>query len=206
MDMDAAYLVKVLEAAGHSFSDDQVALFLLFLHNVERFGSALGLTDAKGAILVEDHLMDSLLILPCLHEMSVRSLCDVGSGAGFPGIALAIALPDVSVTLVERMTKRARFLQMTALKLNLPNLKVVEASAPLAGLVVDAVVFRALSQMSTKLVKSLLPMAPMLLAYKGTLHLAQAECDELSASGYDCQLLPLRSVKERHLLVIKPKA
>ena len=73
--------------------------------------------------LRERHVFDSLALLPWWRG----SLADVGSGAGFPGIPLAIARPDASVTLVERSQRKARFLQQVVIELALDNVAVIEA-------------------------------------------------------------------------------
>ena len=69
------------------------------------------------------HVEDSLALLP--HVRGTR-IADVGSGAGFPGIPLAIAREDWSVTLVERSATKARFLRQAVIELGLRNATVVE--------------------------------------------------------------------------------
>ena len=69
------------------------------------------------------HVEDSLTLLP--HVRGTR-IADVGSGAGFPGIPLAIAREDWSVTLVERSATKARFLRQALIELDLRNATVVE--------------------------------------------------------------------------------
>ena len=69
------------------------------------------------------HLLDSLAAIPYVRG---RTLLDVGTGPGLPGIPLAIAQPDVSVTLWERMARRVRFLQMACRELDLQNVAIRE--------------------------------------------------------------------------------
>ena len=69
------------------------------------------------------HLLDSLASRPFLAG---KTLLDVGTGPGLPGIPLAIAMPETTVTLWERMSKRIRFLQMVCRELRLQNVHVVE--------------------------------------------------------------------------------
>lgn len=80
------------------------------------------LRDPEQAI--SHHLLDSLVILPHVGE---GALLDVGSGGGLPGIPLAIARPDLSVTLVDTVQKKATFLQQAAIELALKNLVVHHA-------------------------------------------------------------------------------
>ncbi len=72
------------------------------------------------------HFQDSLTILPYLKE---GTLADIGTGAGFPGLPVAIARPDMSVTLVDSLDKRVKFLQCVVDTLELKNVKCVHARA-----------------------------------------------------------------------------
>ncbi len=84
--------------------------------------------DTSAEEIVEKHFLDSLLLLPLLHRFSPAkaSLLDVGSGAGFPGLVLAIALPDLAVTLLEPRQKRTTFLRHVIRTLALDNVHVQE--------------------------------------------------------------------------------
>ena len=81
------------------------------------------------------HLLDSLSLLPAIREQlpGLKTLIDVGSGAGFPGIPLAIALPGVQVTLLDSLGKRCAFLEETAAALSLSNVTVINARAEEMG-------------------------------------------------------------------------
>jgi len=70
---------------------------------------------------VSHHLLDSLAVLPCV---AAGSLLDVGSGGGMPGIPLAIARPELRVTLLDSNSKKAAFLKQAAIELALPNISV----------------------------------------------------------------------------------
>lgn len=72
--------------------------------------------------ILETHFLDSLTLLP---EISTGPLLDVGSGAGFPGLALKIACPEVAVTLLEPRQKRVTFLQHVIRTLKLAGIQVV---------------------------------------------------------------------------------
>lgn len=98
--------------------------------------------------LRDRHVLDSLALLPWWHG----SLADVGSGAGFPGVPMAIARPESPVTLVERSERKARFLQHAIIELALGNVEVIEAdvgqpraSGSLDGRVFDTVTARAVA-------------------------------------------------------------
>jgi 16S rRNA (guanine527-N7)-methyltransferase len=80
------------------------------------------LRDPEQAI--SHHLLDSLAILP---HVASGSLLDVGSGGGLPGIPLAIARPDLSVSMVDTVQKKATFLQQASIELGLKNVVVHHA-------------------------------------------------------------------------------
>jgi len=98
--------------------------------------------------MVTHHLLDSLALLKVI-DAPVKRLVDVGSGAGLPGIPLAIARPEWSVTLLDSNHKKAVFLQQAVSELGLTNAQVVaervEAFRPETGF--DLVVSRAFSDL-----------------------------------------------------------
>lgn len=82
------------------------------------------LTGAKTPAMVDEFIYDS--IYPISFLPPVKNLLDIGTGAGFPGMILAIALPGTQVTLAEPLAKRASFLQFVKADLGLDNVKVVK--------------------------------------------------------------------------------
>lgn len=80
--------------------------------------------DTPEPLVVENHFLDSLTLAPLLGGVNVH-LLDVGSGAGFPGLALACALPGVQFTLVEPRQKRVSFLGHIVRSLRLANVEVI---------------------------------------------------------------------------------
>lgn len=74
-----------------------------------------------------------------------REVLDVGSGAGLPGLPLAIARPDLTVTLLEPLARRIRFLEFAVQRLSLPNVTVVRAKAHLHTVLTDVVTARAVA-------------------------------------------------------------
>jgi 16S rRNA (guanine527-N7)-methyltransferase len=78
---------------------------------------------------VEYHLLDSLKLLSCADFSGVTRILDFGTGAGLPGIPLAIALPHCHITLVDSIQKRTFFLETAVSALSLSNVTVVRARA-----------------------------------------------------------------------------
>ena len=154
---------------------------------------------------VSHHLLDSLSILPFIPA---GRLLDVGSGGGTPGIPLAIARPDVAVTLLDSNTKKTAFLQQAAIELGLRNISVhagrVEQYHPPVGF--EAVTSRAFAELADFVALSahLLAEHGVWLAMKGVY--PQAEIERLP-SGIAVEAVHRLKVPEleaeRHLVVLR---
>jgi len=169
------------------------AILLQYMEEIERFNPAYGLVKtADRDELIVKHILDSLAPLSYLTDSSF--LADVGSGAGFPGIPLAICLPDVQITLIERMGRRAGFLQNVLAVLGLSNCRVEETEMEKAAPGrFDTITFRAFHPLTPELLKwlfRLLIPGGRLAAYKGRRDKTETE---LAAAGLDgsFQLIPL---------------
>jgi 16S rRNA (guanine527-N7)-methyltransferase len=91
---------------------------------VHKWNKVYNLTAVRDADkMLTHHLLDSLAVVP--HVAGAKTLLDVGSGAGLPGIPLALALPDAQVTLLDSNHKKAAFLQQAVIELHLTNVAVV---------------------------------------------------------------------------------
>lgn len=115
--------------AGIAVSSRQLEAFDRYLHLLAEGNQRLNLTrivDPETAAVA--HVADSLMLLPYLPA-GARTLADVGSGGGAPGMILAIARPDLQVTLIESTGKKADFLKETAEQLGLEHVRVESARA-----------------------------------------------------------------------------
>jgi 16S rRNA (guanine527-N7)-methyltransferase len=102
-----------------------------FFYNIQKYKEHLfkwnkihNLTGAKDEETIDEFIYDA--IYPISFLPKVKTLMDIGTGAGFPGMILALGLPDTQVTLVEPLTKRASFLQFIKADLGLKNVTVVK--------------------------------------------------------------------------------
>jgi len=124
---------------------DRCAAFLRLLEKWNRVHNLTAVRETEQMVVL--HLLDSLSVLP--HLMSARTLLDVGSGGGLPGIPLAIARPELSVTLLDSSHKKTVFLEQARAELALENVRVVcervEQWRPGQGF--DAVVSRAFAEL-----------------------------------------------------------
>jgi len=135
-------------------ADVQVKL-LQYLQLIEKWNRVHNLTAVRGIdAMLKQHLLDSLAVLP--HIVGAR-IADVGSGAGLPGIPLALARPDWQVTLIESNHKKAAFLRQAKTELRLENLDVLcervenfmrGASPETAAQKFDTVISRAFSDLA----------------------------------------------------------
>lgn len=118
------HLANGLAGMHLELAADAPARLLAYLELLAKWNRAYNLTAVRDpAEMVARHLLDSLAVLPFVHG---TPLADIGSGAGLPGIPLAIAQPDLAVTLVESNGKKARFLREAVRTLPLPNVTVRE--------------------------------------------------------------------------------
>lgn len=158
------------------------------------------------------HLLDSLAIVPALARVSegrAARVLDVGSGAGLPGIPLAVALPDVRVTLLDRVRKKTAFLQQAAIALALPNVQVVHArvqSWRAPGF--DVIVARAFATLAelVQATRHLLAAGGCWAAMKGVLPAAELAALPTAVEVIDAVKLrvPLLAA-ERHLVLLRPR-
>lgn len=144
----AAQLSEGIEFLGLALPRETQTRMLQYLALIRKWNQVHNLTAVREpeAMLVR-HLLDSLAILP--HVAGPR-IADVGSGAGLPGIPLALARPEWRVTLVETNHKKTAFLQQARIELDLKNVEVmterVENFHPVDGF--DVVISRAFSDLA----------------------------------------------------------
>lgn len=100
---------------------------LCYLELIEKWNRVHNLTSIrKSEDMLTHHIMDSLAVLP---QLGGHRLADVGSGAGLPGIPIAVTNPNWHVALIESSQKKTAFLQQVKYELNLTNIQVVTGRA-----------------------------------------------------------------------------
>lgn len=165
----AQVLARGVEALKLSLSGEQQADLLAFIVLIQKWNRVYNLTAITGLReMVVRHLLDSLAMAPHLHGPRVL---DVGTGAGLPGIPLAIARSDLDFALLDRTAKKTRFVTQAVAELRLTNVRVVtrrvEQYHPVE--LYDTVISRAFSSLTEFALTAGPLLAPhgLLLAMKG---------------------------------------
>ena len=206
--------------------DDIQSLLTRYIKEIETFNPAYGLVGAQDTNeLIIKHILDSLAPLGIIIRLLAQRrdehkenkgdkarLADAGSGAGLPGIPLAIALAECDFTLIERMGRRAGFLLNTKAVLSLQNVNIEEKELEkIKDVKFDLITCRAFKPLEPKLLKIMLKIcAPdgVIAAYKGKLQKIEAEMAPLEALCGSWEAIPCTVPfldEERHILVIKSK-
>lgn len=131
-------LEQALPALGLALDAAQVTALLAYLDLIQKWTKVYNLTAVRDPDeMLTHHLLDSLAalapldrqlqILRAANPQAPVRLLDVGSGAGLPGIVIAICRPDITVHCVDTVAKKAAFIQQVAVSLKLPNLRGIHA-------------------------------------------------------------------------------
>ena len=118
-----ARLQQGVEAMGLTASDLPLQDYLSYVELLVQWNSAYNLTAIRDPEkMLAYHILDSLSILPFIHG---DECLDIGTGAGLPGMILALAKPDTRWTLLDGNNKKIRFVQQAVITLNLKNVEVI---------------------------------------------------------------------------------
>jgi len=118
-------LQRGLSELSLSLSTDQCDKLVHYVQLLNKWNRVYNLTAVRDPVrMISRHILDSLVLM---RYLSGSTLLDVGSGAGLPGLPLAIAKPDLSCTLLDSVGKKTRFMQHAVTELGLTNIDVVHA-------------------------------------------------------------------------------
>lgn len=112
------------------FTESQIESLITYLRELKRWNRRANLVGFRtDDALIRHGILDSLSLLEAFRVQPGLELMDIGSGAGFPGIPLKVAAPDLRVTLVEATRKKASFLRQVCRLLQLQGVSVLQARA-----------------------------------------------------------------------------
>ena len=103
---------QIFTQHGFSLTNSQVSLFTIYWENLKLWNSKINLTSIRDDHeIIMKHFLDSVAVLNYFVVQENDLVVDVGSGAGFPGIPIKILRPNLDLTLVESVSKKASFLK-----------------------------------------------------------------------------------------------
>lgn len=200
-----AHLIKGCQALGFHLSNTECDLFLELIEGLLSANQQFNLTAIKNPKEVIDlHILDSLTLKPWIDEMqSGQIILDVGSGAGFPGLPLAIMYPQLQWNLIDARKKKVDYLQHTIQALHLNNIQATHCRLEHYHDAFDLMVCRAVSNCSQILKWSKTQKPSKILMMKG-----QYPHDELATVSCQSHVtevnIPNSNVK-RHIVELTPK-
>lgn len=130
MDTTQQLFTEQLALQNITLSPEQMAQFETYYELLVEWNEKMNLTGiTERSAVYEKHFYDSLTLAKAMDFSSVKSLADIGSGAGFPSIPLAIAFPHLKVTIVDALAKRIKFLEEVAARLGLSRVNALHGRA-----------------------------------------------------------------------------
>lgn len=178
-----------LDELNLTLSDEQIDRLLSFIGLIHKWNRAFNLTSIRDLeAMVSLHLLDSLAVLPYVAGQKV---IDIGTGAGLPGIPLAVGRPDKTFTLLDSNSKKTRFVQQAVLELKLTNVQICHGRVEgfTSEQLFDTVITRAFTNLPDmlKMTGHLIAPGGVLLAMKG-----QYPEQELRQIGGGATVIPIR--------------
>jgi 16S rRNA (guanine527-N7)-methyltransferase len=188
-------LKKKLETDGINLDVSFYDSVDIYKKHLLKWNKTHNLTGAKDIRTIDEFIYDA--VYPIKFLPKCNSLLDIGTGAGFPGMILAMALRDTKITLAEPLTKRASFLQFIKADLGLKNVKVVKKRVQdMENEIFDIVTSRAVTdtRMLLSLSENFRNSKSIVLFYKGE------NVYEEIPNGMDYEVI---KTKSRHYLLLK---
>jgi len=217
--MGNSLLIEGLELMGLDFSQVQVNSLEKYIKELKLWNPSYKLVSLNGQSTMVNHILDSLGGLKQIKKTSAlfnkkTTIADLGSGAGLPGIPLAIGDSEDDFFLVERMKRRVGFLKNQILLCGISDhVKIIESDLKMVENKFDIITFRAFHKVVEVIpeIDRLLSDKGVIIAYKGTSEQTKMEVEELSTLYKDKFLYEIKPLKvpfldsERCLLVISRK-
>ena len=126
--MTESKFIKYIEALGVDYDEDKLNKLDMYYEMIIKYNKVMnltGITDKNQVYL--KHFYDSLTILHSINLNEYETFCDIGTGAGFPGLVIKIFYPHLKVTLVDSLNKRIKFLDDVIEELKLTDIETVHS-------------------------------------------------------------------------------
>ena len=201
-------LQQGLQVLGLSLNTAQQLLLLEYVALLKKWNSTYNLTALRDEHkMISHHILDSLSLLGYIKE--AKTLMDVGSGGGMPGIPTAICRPDLQITLLDSNTKKTTFLQQVVIELGLSNVTVASGRVEaMHDKDVDVVTSRAFAELADfiSLTKHLLNENGYWAAMKGVYPYEELEHVPASVVVEKVEKIEIPMLQgERHMVIMRPK-
>ena len=203
-------ILEGLKSFGVEKAEDKAIVLSSYLDLVMSFNPSLKLVGEKERDeIARRHILDSASAYPVFLENTEAGdqIGDLGSGAGFPGIVLAILFPDRNFVLIDRMTRRIGFLRIVKAKLNLENVEILDEDIKDVKRnfsVITCRAFRPLSEIGEEVVA----LTSSAILYKAVEDNIEKELETLRSQGFvfNASILPVSIPGEkarRNIVVMK---
>ena len=117
---DKAQLEKGMQILGFENTPQIISKLLIYKELLIKWNNSFNLTSVKNTEIVTHHFLDCLAVIPFIKS---STLLDVGTGAGLPGIVIAIVNPDIKVSLVDKVGKKINFIKRIIAELEIKNIE-----------------------------------------------------------------------------------
>lgn len=187
----AGKIAEALEKSGHAADPETCRRLSAYMTGILEKNSSINLTRVtEPDDFIRDHIVDSASISRIEPFGKARTVCDVGTGAGFPGVVIAALYPEKKLTLIDSLAKRLAVIEELAAEAGIDNIKLVHARAEDAGHdpelreSFDLVTARAVAKLSVlaELSLPLVKKGGTFAAYKGAACKEEAEEAEKAAN------------------------
>ncbi|QMU98979.1 16S rRNA (guanine(527)-N(7))-methyltransferase RsmG [Borrelia sp. A-FGy1] len=190
------------------FTPGSIDKLKIYIDNVLLFGDRFNLVSKndKNFNIILFHALDSLSGFPVIIDNNPNQVLDVGSGAGFPGIILAIFDKYRKYFLLERSAKKATFLRMMKIELCLDNLEILEHDIREEKNEYEFIIFRAFNNIKeyANILRLVLKDGGLIMAYKGKINKIEFEIKFVESLFRKIEIKPslINGEKERNLLLL----
>ncbi len=117
---DKAQLEKGMQILGFENIPQIISKLLIYKELLIKWNNSFNLTSVKNTEIVTHHFLDCLAVIPFIKS---STLLDVGTGAGLPGIVIAIVNPDIKVSLIDKVGKKITFIKRVIAELEIKNIE-----------------------------------------------------------------------------------